>query len=159
MCSRQWLWIPVDVPVAHWLRIRADNFYLFNDLSARIVRTSVCHRRSCSTSTHICSITYGKWLRIWVDVLTIRLPVFVAHGLKKWADVPVRLPMGRRTRTSAHINSPCATDTGKQGELYLCPYLHISIGIAADHRCPQLLASLENSSAELWKICPPVWLT
>jgi len=38
---RQWLRILVDVPVAHWLPIRADNFYLFNDLSARIVRTSV----------------------------------------------------------------------------------------------------------------------
>ena len=46
MCKlqkRQWLRIRVDVPVAHWIRIRADNFYLFNDLSACIVRTSVCY--------------------------------------------------------------------------------------------------------------------
>jgi len=129
--NRQWLRIRVDVPVAHWLRIRADNFYLFYDLSARIVRSSVCHGRSCGTSTRICSLPWGKWLRIWVDVLTIHLPVFVAHGLK----------------------------TGKQAELDLCRYLHIGIGLAAVHRCPQLLASLENSSAELWKICWLVWLT
>jgi len=51
--------------------------------------------------------------------------------------------------TSARISSPCATDTGKQGELDLCRYLHIGIGLAAVHTCPQLLASLENSSAEL----------
>jgi len=64
---------------------------------------------------------------------------------------------GRRRRTSgtcAHIYSPCATDMGKQGELDLCRYLQIGIGLAAVHRCPQLLAiasiaSLENSSAEL----------
>jgi len=31
---RQWLWIWVDVPVAHWLWIRADSFYLFNTLNA-----------------------------------------------------------------------------------------------------------------------------
>jgi len=61
--------------------------------------------------------------------------------------------------TSARIYSPCAADTGKHGELDLCRYLHIGIGLTADHRCPELLASLENSSAELWKICPPVWLT
>ena len=80
----------VTLPVAYWLRIRADSFYLFNDLSARIVRTSVCHRRSCSTSTRICSLPREQWLRIRVDVLTIRLPVFVAlaHGLKIRADVP-----------------------------------------------------------------------
>jgi len=51
---------------------------------------------------------------------------------------------GRRTS-----GNPCATDTGKQGELDLCRYLHIGIGLTAVHRCPQLLASLENSSAEL----------
>jgi len=57
---------------------------------------------------------------------------------------------GRRTRgTSARIYSPCATDTGEQGKLDLCQYLHIGIGLAIIHRCPQLLASLENSSAEL----------
>jgi len=116
-------------------------FHLFNDLSARIVRTSVCHRRSSGTSTRICSLTRGKWLRIRVDVLTI--PVFVAHGLNIRAYEP-------------RIYSPCATDTGKQGELDLCRYLHICIGLATVHRCPQLLASLENSSPELWKICPPV---
>jgi len=49
--------IRVDVSVAHWLRIRVDNLYLFNDLSARIVRTSVCHRRSCCTSTHVWGMT------------------------------------------------------------------------------------------------------
>ena len=92
-----------------------ENFYLFNDLSARIVRTSVCHRRSCGASMHICS-TRAK-------------------------------DTGRHT--SAHIYSPCATYTGKQGELDLCRYLHIGIGPAIVHRCPQLLASLENSSAEL----------
>ena len=92
--SWQWLWIRVDVPVAHWLRIRADNLYLFNDLSASIIRSSVCHRRSCGMSTRICSLSRGKWLRIRVDVLTIRLPVFVAHGLKIRSDVPeVRLPV------------------------------------------------------------------
>jgi len=80
--KRQWLRIRVDVPVAHRRRIRADNFFLFNDLSARIVRTSVCRGRSCGTSTRICSLTWGKWLRIRVDVLMIRLPIFVAHGLK-----------------------------------------------------------------------------
>ena len=58
-----------------------QNFYLFNDLFARIVRTSVCHRRSCGTSTRICSLTRGKWLQIRVDVLTIRLPVSVPHAL------------------------------------------------------------------------------
>jgi len=57
---------------------------------------------------------------------------------------------GRRAGgTSACIYRPCAIDTGKQGELHLCQYLHISIGPAIVHRCPQLLASLENSSAEL----------
>ena len=57
---------------------------------------------------------------------------------------------GRCTRsTSACIYSPCATDVGKQGELDLCRYLHIGIGPAIVHRCPQLLASLENSSIEL----------
>ena len=61
---------------------------------------------------------------------------------------------GRRTRsTSACIYSPCATDVGKQGELDLCRYLHIGIGPAIIHKCPQLSASLENSSTELWKIC------
>jgi len=45
----QWLRIWVDEPVAHWLRIRADNFYLFNDLSTRIVRTSARHWRFCGT--------------------------------------------------------------------------------------------------------------
>jgi len=80
--NKQWLRIRVDVRVAHWLRIRADNFYLFNDLFARIIRTSVWRRRSCGTSTRICSLTRQKWLRIRVDVLTIRLPVFVAHGLQ-----------------------------------------------------------------------------
>jgi len=55
---------------------------------------------------------------------------------------------GRRTGTSARIYSRCATDTGKQGELDLCRYLHIGIGLTAVRRCPQLLASLENSSAE-----------
>jgi len=34
----RWLRIRVDIPVAQWLRIQADDFYLFNDLSARIVR-------------------------------------------------------------------------------------------------------------------------
>jgi len=53
------------------------------------------------------------------------------------------------TGTSAHIYSPCATDMGKQGELHLCRYLHIGIGPAIVNRCPQLLASLKNSSAEL----------
>jgi len=66
--SGQWLQIRVNVPVAHWLRIRADDFSSFNDLSARIVRTSVCHRRSCGTSTCICCLIRGKWLRIRVDV-------------------------------------------------------------------------------------------
>jgi len=47
------------------------------------------------------------------------------------------------------IYSPCATDTGKQGELDLYRYLHIGIGLAVVHRCPQLLASLENSLTEL----------
>jgi len=59
---------------------------------------------------------------------------------------------GRRTSgMSAHIYSPHATDTGKQGELDLCRYLHAGMGLALAviHRCPQLLASLENSSAEL----------
>jgi len=144
--ERQWLRIPIDVTVAHWLRIRADNFYLFNDLSACIVRTSVCRQRSCGTSTRICSLPRGQWLWIQVDVLTIHLPVFVAHGLKIRADITM----------SAHIYSQCATDTGKQGKLELCRYLHIRIGPAIIHRCPRLLASLENSSAELWKICPPV---
>jgi len=51
-------------------------------------------------------------------------------------------------RCTARIYSPCATDTGKQGELHLCRYLHVGIGLAVVHRCPQLLASLENSSAE-----------
>jgi len=52
---------------------------------------------------------------------------------------------------SARIYSPCATgtDTGKEGELDLCRYMYIGIGPAIVHRCPQLLASLENSSAEL----------
>jgi len=55
---------------------------------------------------------------------------------------------GRRTSgRSARIYSPCATDTGKQGELDLCRCLYIGIGLAEVHRCPQLLASLENSSA------------
>jgi len=58
-------------------------------------------------------------------------------------------PGRRTTGTSARICSPCTTDTGKQGELDLCRYLYISIGRAAVHRCLQLLASLENSSAEL----------
>ena len=84
--ERQWLRIRVDVPVAQWLRIRADSFYLFNHLSPHIVRTLVCHRRSCGTFTRICSLPRGKWLRIQVDVLTIRLPVFIAHGLKIRAD-------------------------------------------------------------------------
>jgi len=58
--------------------------------------------------------------------------------------------MGRRTSCMpACIYSPCATNMGKQGELDLCRSLHIGIGLAAVHRCPQLLASLENSSAEL----------
>jgi len=134
---RQWLRIQVDVPIAHWLRIRAANFYLFNDLSAHIVRTSVCHWRSCGTSTHICSLPRGQWIRIRVDILTIHLPVFVAHELKIRADVP---PVGM----SARIYSPCATHMGKQGELDQCRYLHIGIGLAVIHRCPQLLASLEN---------------
>jgi len=130
---------------SHWLRIRADNFYLFNDLS-------VCHRRSGVTSTRICSLPRGKWLRIRVDVLTIRIPIFVAHGLEIPADVRLHRQtyVCRRTSgTSARIYSPCATDTGKQGELDLCRYLHICIGLIAVHRCPQLLASQENSSAEL----------
>jgi len=69
--------------------------------------------------------------------------------------------MGRRTSGMsffARIYSLCATDTGKQGELDLCWYLHSGIGLAAVHRCPQLLASLANSSAELCKICPLVKL-
>jgi len=41
--------------------------YLYNDLSARIVRTSVCHQRSCGTSTRICSLPRGQWLRIRVS--------------------------------------------------------------------------------------------
>jgi len=61
-----------------------------------------------------------------------------------------RRDTARRTSgTSGRIYSPFATDTGKQGELDLCRYLHIGIGLAAVHRCPQLLASLENSSTEL----------
>jgi len=58
---------------------------------------------------------------------------------------------GRYTAgTSARVNNPCATDMGKQGELDLFQYLHIGIGPAIVHRCSQLLASLENSSAKLW---------
>jgi len=72
--NRQWLRILVDVAVAHWLRIRADNFYLFNDASARIVRTLVCLPPNVlRTSAHICSLSRGQWLQIRVDVLTIRL--------------------------------------------------------------------------------------
>jgi len=57
---------------------------------------------------------------------------------------------GRRTYdTSTRIHSTRAKDTGEQGKLDLCQYLHIGIGLAIIHRCPQLLASLENSSAEL----------
>jgi len=56
------------------------------------------------------------------------------------ADVPpVRLP----------VSIARVLDTCKQGALDLYRYLHIGIGLAAVHRCPQLLASLENSSAEL----------
>ena len=80
--ERQWLQIRVDVSVAHWLRIRADIFYLYNDLSACIVRTSVCHRRSCGMSARISSLPWGQWLRIRVDVLTIRLPLFVVRVLQ-----------------------------------------------------------------------------
>jgi len=36
-----WLQIRVDLLLACGLQIRADKFYLFNDLSACIVRTSV----------------------------------------------------------------------------------------------------------------------
>jgi len=141
MCKLQKrLRIRVDVPVGHWIRIRADNFYLFNDLSACIVRTSVCYRRSCDTSTRICS-----------------LPVEMAmnsgrHTYDMSTCIRSTRPKdtGRCTfGTSARIYSPCATDAGKQGELDLCRYLHIGIGLATVHRCPQLLASLENSSAEL----------
>ena len=69
----------VDVHVAHWLGIRTDSFYLFNDLFADNVRTSVYQK------------SYG---------------------------------------TSACICSPYATDTGSQGELDLCRYLHTGIGPA-----------------------------
>jgi len=64
-------------------------------------------------------------------------------------STPVKDTRRRTSGISARICSPCATDTGKQGELDLCRYLHISIGLAAVHRCPHLLASLENSSREL----------
>jgi len=115
---RQWLRIWVDIPVAHWLRIWADNFYLFNDLSPRIVRTSACHRRSCSTSTCICSLTRGKWLQIRVDIRTYDTSTRIRSTQAK--------DTGRRASgTSAGVYSPCATDTGKQGELDLCRYLHI----------------------------------
>jgi len=85
--------------------------------SPRVGVSASCPVTSCGMSAHICSLTRGKWLRIWVDVLIIRLPIFVAHGLKIQA-------------TFARIYSPCATDTGKQGELDLCRYLHIGIGVA-----------------------------
>ena len=81
-------------------------FYLFNDLSAHNVRTSVYHQRS-----------YG-------------------------------------TCTSSRICSPYATDTGSQGELDLCRYLHTGIGPAIVHRCPQLFASLENFNHRTVKNLP-----
>ena len=138
---RQWLRIRVDVHVAHWLRIRADNFYLLNDLSSRIVRTSMCHRRSCGTSTHICSLPRGA-----MATDTGRRTYDTSTRIRSTRAIDT----GRRTSgTSAHTYSPCATDMGKQGELDLCRYLLIGIGLAVVHRCPQLLASLENSSAEL----------
>ena len=62
-----------------------------------------------------------------------------------WAKDTVR----HTSSMSARIYHQCTTDTGKQGELDLGQYLHISIGLAIVHRCPQLLASQENSSAEL----------
>ena len=64
-------------------------------------------------------------------------------------DTSTRIRSTRAEDTAARICSLCATDTGKQGELDLCRYLHIGIGLTAVRRCPQLLASLENSSAEL----------
>jgi len=110
-------------------------FHLFNDLSARII-TKNCHRRSCGTSTRICSLP-GEMVR---------------NTSKRTYDAFTRIHSTRAKDTgftSAPIYSPCATDTGKQGELDLCRYLHIGIGLTTVHRCPQLLASLENSSAEL----------
>jgi len=86
----------------------------------------------------------------------VRLPVFVAcpgemamNTGRRTYDTSTRIRSTRAKDTGRPIYSPCATDTGKQGELDLCCYLHIGIGLAAVHRCPQLLASLENSSAEL----------
>jgi len=53
---------------------------------------------------------------------------------------------GRRTYdTSARIYSPCATDTGKQGELELCRYLHIGIQ-------PSSTDVLSGTSVDYWLV-------
>jgi len=99
-------------------------------------------RHTYDTSTHIRSTqAKGTGRRISGTSLVSDIAVFV---LKR--DVKLQRT---HSDTSARIYSPCATDMGKQEELDLCRYLHIGIGLAAVHRCPQLLASLENSSAEL----------
>ena len=89
----------------------------------------------------------GRWLGLcrYADV-GIDLAPLVCPRIRSTRAIDT----GRRTSgTSAPTYSPCATDTGKQGELGLCRYLRIGIGLAVVHRCLQLLASLENSSAEL----------
>jgi len=88
---RQWLRIREDIPVAYWLRIPADNFYLFNDLSARIVRTSVCHRRSCGTSTRICSLT--REMATNTGRHTYLLPICSTRAKDKRRRTKVRLPV------------------------------------------------------------------
>jgi len=94
-----------------------------------IMATAAPKRKSFSVATNTGRRTYDASTRI----------------RSTWAK-----DTGRRTSgTSTRIYSSCATDTGKQGELDLCQYLHIGIGLAEVHRCPQLLASLGNSSVEL----------
>jgi len=87
----QWLRIWVDVPVAHWLRIQADSFNLFNDLSAHIVGTSVCHRRghaklcrrggqrSTTVRPHCGHATAANWLIDVIDCASSYLAVGITH--------------------------------------------------------------------------------
>jgi len=43
----------------------------------------------------------------------------------------LRVFIAHRLRYGQTYHLACATDMGKQGELNLCPYLHIGIGLAA----------------------------
>ena len=53
-----------------------------------------------------------------------------------------------RSRTiRVDVYSPCATDTGKQGELDLCRDLHIGIGLAAVLGNRTLVPKCRDSSA------------